>query len=60
MAALAKIKNTIPDFMKGSAMQANQHKYGELKTDFPLSEKDEVKLAEEKTRIAAKKWIETF
>jgi hypothetical protein len=60
MATLAKTETTIPDFLKDSTMHANQHEYGELKTDFPLSEKDEIKQAEENMRIAAKKWIETF
>lgn len=30
-------------------------KHGELKTDFPLSEKDEIKQAEEKMRKSSKK-----
>jgi hypothetical protein len=30
-------------------------KHGELKTDYPLSEKDEIKQAEEKMRKASKK-----
>jgi hypothetical protein len=36
--------------------KANDSKrYGELKTDYPLSEKDEIKQAEEKMRKASKK-----
>jgi hypothetical protein len=33
----------------------NSRKHSELKTDYPLSEKDEIKQAEEKMRKASKK-----
>lgn len=38
----------------GDQKSASMNKHGELKTDFPLSEKDEIKQAEEKMRKAAK------
>ena len=40
---------------QGDAKYARMNKQQPLKTDEPLSEKDEVKKAEEKTRKAAKK-----
>jgi hypothetical protein len=39
----------------GDTKDAQMNKHQPLKTDEPLSEKDEVKKAEEKTRKAAKK-----
>ncbi len=39
---------------KDDQKSTRMNKLGELKTDFPLSEKDEIKQAEERMRKAAK------
>ena len=46
--------------IKDGSLQAppksiDHHEHGELKTDYPLSEKDEIKKAEERLRKATKK-----
>jgi hypothetical protein len=44
------------DSMKEESPKSiDQRKRGELKTDYPLSEKDEIKKAEDKLRKATKK-----
>lgn len=48
------MKKTEPT-KEGTPNTQDASKTHELKTDFPLSEKDEVKQAEEKMRKAAKK-----
>jgi hypothetical protein len=44
-----------PGQLKEGLKRASAQKAEELKTDLPLSEKDEVKQAEEKLRIRVKK-----
>ena len=52
---MAKTGKTKGDSLKGSPKSIAQDEHGELKTDYPLSEKDEIKKAEERLRKATKK-----
>ena len=55
MKAITKEKNTKEGTLKDNPRAPGLNDPNEIKTDLPLSEKDEVKLAEEKMREAAKK-----
>ncbi len=52
MEKTGKIKN---NSLKEPTKSIDQDDDGELKTDYPLSEKDEIKKAEERLRKATKK-----
>ena len=52
---MEKTGKTKGESLKDSPKSIDQDEHGELKTDYPLSEKDEIKKAEEKLRKATKK-----
>ena len=52
---MEKTGKTKDDSLKQPTKNADMNNHGELKTDYPLSEKDEIKLAEERLRKAVKK-----
>ena len=52
---MEKTGKTNDDSLREFPKSIDQHEHGELKTDYPLSEKDEIKKAEEKLRKATKK-----
>lgn len=51
---MEKTGKTRDDSLKEPTKSIDLHEYGELKTDYPLSEKDEIKKAEERLRKATK------
>ncbi len=54
---MKKIERRQESSPKGGIRSTELNRHGEIKTDYPLIEKDEVKQAEERMRRAAKKHI---
>ncbi len=52
---MEKTGKTKGDPLQESPKSIDQDEHGELKTDYPLSEKDEIKKAEDRLRKATKK-----
>jgi hypothetical protein len=52
---MKKTENIGDGTKKGASKNSEMSRHNELKTDYPLSEKDEIKQAEEKMRRAIKK-----